>query len=114
LNTTASETNSNNNSTDRVNVENKQQNAQRSSHPLLPRALPSRDRFPLPSSPALEPSMMAHGNGYPILFGQFGSASLVVSATCCNRWPSGLVECKTKDKRTEASRAEELTKEVNN
>jgi len=27
---------------------------------------------------------------------------------------AGLVECKTKDKRTEASRAEELTKEVNN
>jgi len=27
---------------------------------------------------------------------------------------AGLVECKTKDKRTEVSRAEELTKEVNN
>jgi len=27
---------------------------------------------------------------------------------------AGLVECKTKDKRTEASRAEELTKELNN
>jgi len=27
---------------------------------------------------------------------------------------AGLVQCKTKDKRTEASRAEELTKEVNN
>jgi len=27
---------------------------------------------------------------------------------------AGLVECKTKDKRTETSRAEELTKEVNN
>jgi len=27
---------------------------------------------------------------------------------------AGLVQCKTKDKRTEASRAKELTKEVNN
>jgi len=37
----------------------------------------------------------------------------------CNRWLAGLVKCKTKDKRTEASLtevsgAEEITKEVNN
>ena len=35
--------------------------------------------FLLPSSPQPEPSMMAHGMEYPVLFGQVGSACLAVS-----------------------------------
>jgi len=36
------------------------------------------------------------------------------NCTCVIDGLAGLAECKTKDKQTEASRAEELTKEVNN
>ena len=35
--------------------------------------------FPPASSPHSEPSMMSHGIEYPVLFGQFGSASQAVS-----------------------------------
>jgi len=61
--------NSNNNNTDKENIQNKQRNAQSNSHHPMPIMLTCHD-----SPLSVEPSMMAHGIKYPVLFGQVGSA----------------------------------------
>jgi len=79
FNRTANEAKSNDNNTDKKNIQNKQRIAQNNSHRPVPCMLPSRNKLPHGQLPHSAPRMTAHGIEYPVLFGQFGSACLAVS-----------------------------------